>query len=143
MIQHTEQTTNQIYDDSLAIRKKVFMEEQKVPLELEIEDEDQCIHFVLYTESGQPAATCRLFKKRNNQVKLQRMAVLKPFRQKGLGKEIMLAAETYAIDHHYDWIYLDAQTHALGFYQQLGYEAFGDEFLDADIPHFSMKKKLN
>lgn len=142
MIKYTEDLTSDIYKDSLEIRKKVFMEEQEVPLELEIEDEDQCIHFVLYDDNGQAAATCRLFKKGNGNVKLQRMAVLKEFRKQGLGKQIMQAAEKYAEDNQFEWIFLDAQTHALGFYQNLGYQEFGDEFLDANIPHLSMKKHL-
>lgn len=141
MIQITENLNSSIYKDSLEIRKKVFVTEQKVPMSLEIEDEEKCIHFVLYQEDI-PVATCRLYKKDKKTVKLQRMAVSKEKRKQGYGKKLMQEAEKYADTNDYQTIFLDAQTHALGFYQNLGYQPFGTEFMDAGIPHYSMKKSI-
>lgn len=140
-IKHTEDIHTTIYEDALAIRKEVFVTEQQVPLSLEIEDEEVCVHFVLY-EDNEPAATVRLFPKDKSTYKIQRMAVLKRHRQKGFGREIMIAAENYAKISGKTQTILGAQTHALAFYESMGYEAFGDEFLDAGIKHFNMKKEI-
>ncbi|WP_311874285.1 GNAT family N-acetyltransferase [Vagococcus carniphilus] len=140
-IKHTEDIHTTIYEDALAIRKEVFVTEQQVPLSLEIEDEEVCVHFVLY-EDNEPAATVRLFPKDKSTYKIQRMAVLKLHRQKGFGREIMIAAENYAKISGKTQTILGAQTHALAFYESMGYEAFGDEFLDAGIKHFNMKKEI-
>ena len=140
-IKHTEDIHTTIYEDALAIRKEVFVTEQQVPLSLEIEDEEVCVHFVLY-EDNEPAATVRLFPKDKSTYKIQRMAVLKRHRQKGFGREIMIAAENYAKISGKTQTLLGAQTHALAFYESMGYKAFGDEFLDAGIKHFNMKKEI-
>lgn len=140
-IKHTEDIHSTIYEDALAIRKEVFVTEQQVPLSLEIEDENLCVHFVLY-EDNKPAATVRLFPKDDTTYKIQRMAVVKQSRKKGFGRDIMVAAEEYAKNVGKAQTLLGAQTHALAFYKSMGYEAFGDEFLDAGIKHFNMKKEI-
>ena len=140
-IKHTEDIHTTIYEDALAIRKEVVVTEQQVPLSLEIEDEEVCVHFVLY-ENNEPAATVRLFPKDKSTYKIQRMAVLKKSRKKGFGRDIMVAAEEYAKIFGKTQTILGAQTHALAFYESMGYEAFGDEFLDAGIKHFNMKKEI-
>lgn len=82
-IKETTDLSSQTYTDALTIRKEVFVTEQQVPLDLEIENEDVCIHFVLY-DDNQAQATVRLFPKENGTYKVQRMAVSLAARKKGL-----------------------------------------------------------
>jgi len=140
-IRHTADTTSAVYRDALAIRKDVFIKEQHVSETEEIMAEDSCTHFVLYDE-GRPLATCRLLPKSDAIYKVQRVAVLKAARGKRYGEKIMLAAEDFARAAGATELVLGAQTTALGFYCTLGYEAYGNEYLDANIPHYDMKKKL-
>ena len=141
-IKYTTDLNSTIYQDALKIRYEVFVNEQKVPPELEIDEEANCLHFVLYNQN-EALATCRLYKKTTEIVKLQRMAVLKSARGSQLGRKLMLATEAKAVELGYQKIILGAQNTAIGFYQTLGYQIDGPEFLDAGIPHHLMEKVLN
>lgn len=140
-VRYTEDLATAIYQDALTIRRDVFIKEQGVSEEIEIEGEEGCLHFVLYQDDN-PVATCRLLKKEHHVAKLQRMAVLKEGRGLQLGKELMREAEKIAAEHGINEIILGAQNTAIGFYEKLGYQIEGDEFLDANIPHHMMKKML-
>lgn len=143
LIAHTRDTMSDIYLDALKIRNQVFVIEQNVPLELEIDQyEAHTVHFVLYDEQRQPLATVRLLPKENQTMKVQRMAVLNEHRQKGLGKVIMDAAEDFAKEQGYQQLVLGAQLTAVPFYERLGYQAEGDIFLDAGIEHVAMTKEV-
>ena len=142
-VAHTKDTMSDLYLDALKIRNQVFVKEQGVPLDREIDNyEAYTIHFVLYQDTETPMATLRLLPLEDGKIKVQRMAVLKEFRKKGLGKVIMEAAETFANEHDYQQLALGAQLTARDFYQRLGYQAEGDIFLDAGIEHVTMTKTL-
>ena len=139
----TKDTMSDIYLDAVRIRQKVFVQEQGVPANLEIdENEAYSVHFVLYTEEEKPAATVRLLPLDDQTFKLQRMAVLKEYRGKKLGAEIIAEAETFAKQQGFKTIELGAQLTAEAFYQKLGYVAYGEIFQDAGIDHVHMKKEL-
>lgn len=141
-IKETIDLSSSIYEDALTLRKEVFVFEQQVPIELEIENEKEAIHFVLY-ESNLPQATVRLLPKENRVYKIQRMAVKKEARKKGFGRMIMTFVEDYAKENQIKELVLGAQTQAIPFYQGLNYTIFGDEYLDAGIKHFDMKKQID
>ncbi len=141
IIKETTDLTSDIYNDALKIRKNVFVDEQLVPMSLEIEDEELCIHFVLYDDAF-PRATVRLFPKNNGIYKVQRMAVSKKNRKMGYGRELMAYVEKYAHKNTANKLALGAQTQAIPFYESIGYDVFGEEYLDAGIKHFDMEKKL-
>lgn len=140
-VRYTEVLSTAIYQDALTIRREVFIKEQGVSEAIEIDGEEGCLHFVLYSDT-QPMATCRLLKKEPHIAKLQRMAVLKEGRGLQLGKQLMSEAEKIAAAHGFKEIILGAQNTAIGFYEKLGYHTDGPEFLDANIPHHMMKKEL-
>jgi ElaA protein len=127
-------------DDCYAIRREVFIEEQKVPQEIELDEFDAgALHFIVRSEK--PLATARvLLKEGGRTAKIGRVAVVKAARGRGIGKKLMQAIEEEPSLSGVSWFALDAQSHALSFYERLGYHAYGDEFLDANIPHFHMKK---
>ena len=130
----TKDTMSEIYLDAVRIRQKVFVQEQGVPANLEIDgNEAYSVHFVLYTDDKKPAATVRLLPLNDHTFKLQRMAVLKEYRRKNLGSEIITEAEAFAKQQHYKTIELGAQLSAEKFYKKLGYITYGEIFEDAGI----------
>ncbi|WP_442599228.1 GNAT family N-acetyltransferase [Neobacillus sp. D3-1R] len=128
--------------DAFNIRKTVFVEEQKVPLEEEIDQfEDASTHFVLYNDQEKPIGAGR-FRILDELGKVERICVLKEARGTGAGKVIMLGIEEYAKNLHIPTLKLNAQTYAIPFYEKLGYLVISEEFMDAGIPHKTMKKTL-
>jgi len=116
------------------IREQVFIREQAVPEALEWDGMDEnAIHILVRHSSGQAIATARLL----NDGHIGRMAVLPDYRQQGVGSA-MLRALLKVCQQHQLQAYLDAQTHALGFYQKMGFKTQGSEFMDAGIPHYRM-----
>lgn len=139
----TVDLTSGYYNDAISIRKKVFVEEQHVPPELEIDDlEDKTIHVIGYLED-KAVSTARLYQKNDTTFKVQRVAVSLDFRKQNLGNQLMLEIERYAKEKQVNQLILDAQDHALSFYEKLGYQIVGDSFMDAGIPHHKMVKRLN
>ncbi|MDT2737210.1 GNAT family N-acetyltransferase [Enterococcus pseudoavium] len=139
----TKDTMSEIYLDAVRIRQKVFVQEQGVPANLEIDgNEAYSVHFVLYIDDKKPAATVRLLPLNDHTFKLQRMAVLKEYRGKKLGAEIVAEAEDFARQQEFKSIELGAQLSAEKFYQKLGYAAYGEVFQDAGIEHVHMKKVI-
>lgn len=127
----------------LAIRERVFVQEQNVPLALEMDEWDAgATHFLLRDDAtGEALATARMFDK-HGAAKIGRVAVLPHARGRGLGLEIMQAVLAEARCRGFAEAILDAQTYALPFYVRLGFAAEGDEFDDAGIPHYTMRRKL-
>lgn len=140
---HTRDTMSSIYLDSIALRQEVFVQEQGIPMTIEIDrHEAECIHCLLYTDTHQAVATCRLLPLSTTQLKLQRMAVKKSFRTQGYGQYLVDKAELFAKEQGYESMYLGAQVQALGFYETLGYTITGEPFTEAGIIHYPMRKKL-
>lgn len=135
------EATDQQQQDEYDVRNTVFVDEQNVPPELEIDDlEDQAIHFVGY-ENNQPIAAGRI-RLVDDYGKLERVCVLKEFRGKSFGKQIILEMERVIAAKGLTKAKLNAQTQAEPFYQSLGYKTISDEFMDAGIPHVTMIKTL-
>ena len=127
--------------DVFNIRKKVFVEEQQVPLEEEIDEyENTSTHFVLYDHNH--AVGAGRFRILNGVGKVERICVLKSMRGKGAGREIDASIEEYAKQQPLSQLKLNAQTYAIPFYEGLGYAVMSDEFLDAGIPHKTMIKTI-
>lgn len=135
-------TDSFIYQDALSIRKKVFVDEQKVPEDLEIDDlEDKSFHLVVYS-NHQAVATARIVEIAPQIYKVQRVAVLMDYRSRGVGKKVMQEAEHKIHMLGGTQIVLEAQLHAIPFYTSLGYRAEGEEFEDAGILHRKMTKDI-
>lgn len=139
-------TAREQLEDCFSIRIKVFVEEQKVPRDLEMDEydvsPDACRH-ILLKDGDKPAATGRWKVYEEGTAKLQRIAVLKEYRSSGIGKILVLALEDDARKAGMDTVILDGQCTAEGFYKRLGYTTVpGEPFLDAGILHVRMTKKL-
>src|SRR5699024_5159828 len=135
--------TKELYEHCLDIRMKVFVEEQNVPPEEEVDGyEDVCTHFVLYDESGEAVGTVRYRPLDDGLVKVERMAVLKDHRGKKYGYDLMEGVHDHARNAGHKKSKLGAQVHAIPFDEKLGYAVSSDEFDDAGIPHKYMTREL-
>jgi predicted GNAT family N-acyltransferase len=121
------------------VRERVFIEEQKVPRELEWDEWDErCDHAIVLDRAGNPVGTARLLP----DGRIGRMAVLKEWRGRGVGAALMGAMLEQARQRSITSITLHAQTHAAGFYRRFGFSERGGEFLEAGIPHVEMAMEL-
>ncbi|MFN3937980.1 MAG: GNAT family N-acetyltransferase [Gemmobacter sp.] len=126
----------------LALRRKVFIEEQAVPESDEIDGLDAAATHLLALDDGRPVGTARLLVK-SDAGKIGRVCVLPEARGRGIGAALIRAAvEDFRSRHGIRRVRLSAQTHALDFYARLGFRAEGPEYLDAGIPHRDMELRL-
>ncbi|WP_321367016.1 GNAT family N-acetyltransferase [uncultured Celeribacter sp.] len=123
----------------LDLRMTVFVEEQNVPLEDEIDDLDPvATHFLATDESGESVGTARIYEV-GEIGKIGRVCVVKSQRGTGLGARLIADCLTELRQRpHLKQAKLGAQTHALGFYEKFGFQGIGEEYLDGGIPHQDM-----
>lgn len=121
--------------DAKPIRMEVFVQEQNVPADLEMDDRDAvCLHAVAYTADGKPLGTGRLLPDGH----IGRMAVLRSARGAGVGGAILNGLMEKARERGDAKVVLSAQTHAAEFYLAHGFAMAGDVFYEAGIPHIEM-----
>jgi len=125
----------------LRLRFEVFVEEQKVSPEEEIDGiDDRCLHY-LASIYGRRVGTARVIPK-GALAKIGRVAVVRTERGKGIGLSLMRAVLEDAAANGFIEAALDSQTYAIPFYEKLGFVAEGEEFLDAGIPHYRMRRAI-
>lgn len=123
---------------AFALRREVFVWEQKVPEDEENDDYDlTATHFVAIAE-GEVVGTLRLIIS-DAHVKIGRVAVRGSFRGRGIARQMIGAAMAHARAAGHQRFYLTAQSDKLGFYEALGFVAFGPEFMDGGMPHRAMR----
>jgi predicted GNAT family N-acyltransferase len=122
------------------LRFEVFVEEQNVPVELESDEYDkEAVHVLsIDKESGECIACGRVVIK-DGRARIGRIAVKKSYRKKGYGKEICLKLIEIAKKSSVEDIRLDAQLPVIGFYKKLGFEEYGNIFVEANMKHIAMK----
>ena len=126
--------------DLIALRTRVFINEQLVPPDLEWDGYDSdCWHVIAITDSGQCIGTGRLLYDGH----IGRMAVLPDYRKHGVGSALLNALQDIAKVQGITDVFLHAQTSAIDFYKKHGYRVNSDIFMDAGIPHVTMEKRLN
>ncbi len=135
---------DQHWKDIRAIRDVVFVEEQAVSPEEEYDEFENTSRHFLALLDGVPAGTAR-WRRTENGIKLERFAVKKEFRGFGVGKALVDAvlSDVNPGANAGTRIYLHAQLHAIPFYAGSGFEAFGEEFIEADIRHRKMQYTKN
>ncbi len=125
--------------DINSIRYAVFVKEQKVPPELEIDDLDRIAIHILFYVDNKPVGTGRIVKEDGH---IGRIAVLKEYRGKHIGYQMMLFLIEKAREFGLRSVWLSSQITAVGFYKKLGFVEYGNTFYDAGIKHINMKKHL-
>ena len=122
-----------------AIRHEVFVREQHVPAEIELDEHDSAAtHLLAFTSEHNPVGTARLL----DCGKIGRVAVLKEFRGTGIGRQLLRHLVEIARKRRLSSVYLHAQEHVVEYYRRLGFIPQGERFFEADIPHFRMDLTL-
>jgi len=122
------------------VRRAVFIDEQGVAEELEWDADDAgSLHFLVIDTAGQAIGCARLLPDGH----IGRMAVLPPWRERGVGQALLAAVIEAAQARGHDTLRLSAQTHAAAFYARAGFVAVGDEYEEAGIPHIAMQMPLS
>jgi predicted GNAT family N-acyltransferase len=132
-------TWDALRDEAVAIRYAVFVDEQHVPVEEEIDAMDPlCVHALARDTTGRAVATGRLLPDGH----IGRMAVLARARGTGVGSDVLVALMEEARRRGHREVPLSAQTHAIPFYTRHGYAAEGEIYDDCGIPHVWMRTRL-
>lgn len=126
-------------EQALPIRFAVFVHEQQVPPELEIDEWDpHCLHLIARNAAHQAVGTARLLP-HSPTGKIGRMAVLAPLRGQGIGAAMLQALLQAARLHALGAIELNAQLHAVPFYQRAGFAVAAPAHEEAGIAHVQMR----
>lgn len=121
------------------VRLRVFVEEQRVPADIEMDDMDAASVHALAFDDGKVVGTGRLLPDGH----IGRMAVLRQSRRRGVGSAILARLVDEARRRGMTEVALSAQTHALGFYRKHGFAEQGAVFQEAGIAHQEMRRALN
>jgi predicted GNAT family N-acyltransferase len=132
-------TWDALREEAVAIRHAVFVEEQRVPVELEIDEQDPVsVHALARDASGRALGTGRLLPDGH----IGRMAVLAAARGTGVGSALLIALMDESRRRGGRETIVSAQTHAIAFYARHGFVTEGNEYDDAGIPHITMRCAL-
>ncbi len=121
-----------------ALRFDVFVNEQKVPPEIELDEEDEKALHIIAEDSGVTVGCARLIL-HEGEGHVGRLAVKRSYRGQGVGTEICRFVIDYCKKHGYRKIWLNSQIQAVDFYEKLGFEKEGDLFIEAGIEHIKME----
>jgi YbgC/YbaW family acyl-CoA thioester hydrolase len=136
-------TWDELGREAQRLRTEVFVQEQKIPAELEWDAADaSALHAVAYNRFGLALATGRLLEHEPGVAKIGRMAVTGTLRGSGVGRAVLEALVGAARDRGFKRVLLHAQASAEGFYARAGFAAEGDRFEEAGIPHVAMVRRL-
>jgi predicted GNAT family N-acyltransferase len=135
------QATDPLMSAVYALRHDVFVVEQGVPEELEVDEDDKVAVHLAALSDGHVVGTLRILR-HGRTAKIGRMAVSASSRKEGIGRALMEFAAAAASRRGADEVVLGAQLTACEFYKRLGYVEEGAVFDDAGIPHVMMRKKL-
>ncbi len=132
--------TSNEYQDVLKIRKKVFIDEQKISEKIEIDSNEKSSNYVIALINNTAVGTAR-WRDDGSNVKLERFAVTKEYRYRGIGRKlnefILKQVPTNRT------IFLNSQESAIGFYENLGFIVSGSPFKEAGIVHRKMIYRRN
>jgi predicted GNAT family N-acyltransferase len=130
---------SEIKHQAMPIRLAVFVQEQQVPLEEEVDQMDPlCVHAIALNQMGLAMGTGRLLPDGH----VGRMAVLRDYRGQGVGSAILDALVMRAQHVGFKEVILHAQTHAKDFYASHGFSEEGEIFYEANIPHIKMRRSF-
>jgi len=129
--------------DAYRIRKTVFIDEQAVPVEMELDLYDEQAQHALLYQNAQCIGTARLVVQNDGVGKIGRMAVLSPYRRQGFGGQLLGALISFGKSQGIAHFILNAQMVAIPFYEKFGFQAHGPVYDEAGIPHRSMMLVFN
>jgi predicted GNAT family N-acyltransferase len=136
-------TSNEQLSGALKVRRQVFVNEQGISEEEEYDGYDEkALHMVVRDDGGSIVGTARVRFLASNQAKIERMAVLKPFRRQCIGSRIIAFLGEQLGNQQVEYLILHAQLSAVTFYKSCGFQEVGETFEEAGISHIKMEKQL-
>lgn len=130
------------FQGAFNVRARVFVQEQEIPPEEELDEADEAAIHAVALHQGRVVGTGRLVLGNRGQGRIGRMAVEKEFRRRGTGTRILAFLEESARAQGSCWSALHAQEYVKNFYVERGYRVHGEPFLEVDIRHIEMRKRL-
>lgn len=134
--------TEEELEGAISVRMRVFVVEQQIPAEEELDQYDATATHAIGLHQGRVIATGRLVYQDDATVQIGRMAVDEPFRRRGVGSQVLGYLEREARVRGLRRCVLHAQEYVKDFYAAHGYQEHGDVFLEVNIPHIEMWKEL-
>jgi GNAT superfamily N-acetyltransferase len=136
-----DHNTNE-YEQMVALRFDVLRKPLGLTFNAADLEKEKNDTLIVYDDDGLIEGCCILTKVNEQMVQLRQMAVIAGLQGKGIGRAIMIFAENIARDAGFTILMMHARDTAIGFYEKLGYEVYGNMFEEVTIPHFEMRKKL-
>jgi predicted GNAT family N-acyltransferase len=128
--------------EAFEVRKQVFVREQGISEDLVVDGHDgEALHMVV-KDGERVISSARVQFLADNQAKLERMAVLKRYRRKGIGREMLLFLDAVWKDKQVQQVIIHAQLEVVPFYRLCGFDELGLPFREAGIKHIKMRKRL-
>ena len=128
--------------EAFGVRKKVFVEEQGISEDIEFDGCDSDALHMVVKDGERVIGTARVQFLTPSQAKIERMAVLKPFRRRGIGSEIISFLNEELRNRRVEQVVLHAQYSVVDFYKSCGFEESGSPFWEAGIKHIKMQRRL-
>lgn len=129
-------------ESAFEVRRQVFIEEQGISEDVELDNHDREALHMVAKDGEKVIGTARILFSTANQAKIERMAILKPFRRKGIGGRIITFLEEILRNRQINQVFLHAQYPVVPFYKSCGFEESGSPFWEAGIRHIKMRKRL-
>jgi len=129
--------------EAIAVRWAVFVEEQGLPADEEVDEWDGICDHLVATLDGAVVGTARLVPQDAHTVRIGRVAVRREARHQGVATRLMLRCEARAADQGREVVRLSAQWGVVSFYEQLGYVVTGDPYVEAGLVHVAMTKRID
>ena len=128
--------------EAFEVRRQVFVREQGISEDLVFDEHDrEALHMVV-KDGERVIGSARVQFRADNQAKLERMAILKHYRRKGIGREMLLFLDTIWKDKRVQQVIIHAQLEVVPFYKLYGFDELGLPFREASIKHIKMRKQV-
>jgi len=135
-------TSDKELQGAFEVRRQVFVEEQGVPEDLEYDDDDHKAMHMVVKDGERVIGTARVQFPTTSQAKIERMAILKPFRCRGIGRGIISFLNEELRNRQVEQVVLHAQYAVVAFYKSCGFKESGSPFCEVGIKHIKMQRRL-
>lgn len=134
-------TSDSELEGAFEVRRQVFVEEQGIPEDIELDEHDkEALHMVVKDED-RVIGTARVLFLATSLAKIERMAILQPFRRRGIGRRIIAFLSEELRNRQVEQVVLHAQYSVVAFYKSCGFEETGSPFWEAGIKHIKMQRQ--